>query len=193
MRTERRRRGRRETSNVATRATRGRRAEGAAYAIESSLWNDWGSLDIMHYVWAYVTAPAARHASPPRRSSWCTTRSAIPQHERELATPSNRRSRGLIPAKAPCSGNFDLYILHTDPAMSACGCSRYFPVVCRRVTFLIVIRHTDTRDVRARGALRYIDTRVYPVPHYAIREKPTSYADHVEARIKKKKDVMFWI
>jgi len=37
---------------------------------------------------------------------------------------------------------------------------------------------------------RYIDTRMYPVPHYAIREKPTFYANHVETRIKKK-EIMF--
>lgn len=97
-----------------------------------------------------------------------------------------RRSRGLIPAKAPCSGNFDLYILR--PPTSARGCSRYFPVVCRRVTFLIVIRHTEHARracTRVRAPL-YRYWGVYPAPHYAIREKATSYANHAEARIKKK-------
>lgn len=46
---------------------------------------------------------------------------------------------GLILAKAPHSGNFDLYILRARRLRRR---SRYFPVVCRRVTFLIVIRHT---------------------------------------------------
>lgn len=67
----------------------------------------------------------------------------------------------LIPAKAPCSGNFDLYILHTST--SACGYSQYFPVVCHRVTFLIVIRHTNMHDMRVCVSLyRYM----YP-PMYA--------------------------
>lgn len=54
----------------------------------------------------------------------------------------------LIPAKAPRSRNFDLYILHTDPTHACLRRSRYFPVVCRRVTFLIVIRHTVTHAMR---------------------------------------------
>lgn len=34
----------------------GKGAEPRAYAIESSPWNDSGSLDIMHYVWAFSGA-----------------------------------------------------------------------------------------------------------------------------------------
>jgi len=140
----------------------GLRVVGGKDAIESSPWNDWGSLDIMHYVWAYVTAPAARHASPPRRSS-CTTRSAIPQHERELATPSSLRSRGWSPRKLSVAvTSTSIYFTHRPPTL-ACGHSRYFPVVCRRVTFLIVIRHTHRYVRRVRVRVHYIDTRVYPV------------------------------
>lgn len=109
----------RESKILSTRYAQGRRVEtwpfvcglrcgwqteGEAYAIESSPWNDWESLDIMHYVWAYVTAPAARHASPPAPSSFVVyaARSAISQHERELATPTrDPRSQGWSSRKLP--------------------------------------------------------------------------------------------
>lgn len=80
----------------------GWQTEGEAYAIESSPWNDWESLDIMHYVWAYVTAPAARHASPPASSS--CTRPDRQFHNTNvnlrprLETP---RSQGWSPRKLP--------------------------------------------------------------------------------------------
>lgn len=68
----------------------------------------------------------------------------------------------LIPAKALRVEvtSTSIYFTHRPPTL-AYG-SRYFPVVCRRVTFLIVIRHTHWHArVRVRG--HYIDTRVYPV------------------------------
>lgn len=49
----------------------------------------------MHYVWAYATAPVVWHANPIRSNVLRTyyVRSAIPQHERELATPCASTSR----------------------------------------------------------------------------------------------------
>lgn len=62
-------------------------------------------------------------------------RSAIPQHERELATSSSP-GRRADPAKAPRSETSTS--IFYKPTRACLRRSRYFPVVCRRVTFLIV-------------------------------------------------------